>query len=131
MAKKCESYATCTSTVGDHLKSNLIEYDDLVQQVIPLRLEYESLAHDLAKKFNALNRDVEVSLWQLQHFDRITSNLVKQLQQHNIPTLQFLTQNHGIVWKDNSSWPQIYRELETKKIPPKILIEYLKKLVDN
>jgi hypothetical protein len=129
--KNVKVYATCRSTVGDHLRSNFVEYDDLVKRLIPLRVEYENLAHDLAKKFNALNRDIEVSLWQLQHFDRITVHLAKQLQQNNIPVLQFLIQNHGIVWKDNSSWPQIYRELEAKKIPPKILIEYLKNLVEN
>lgn len=129
--KNVKVYATCRSTVGDLLRSNFVEYDDLVKRLIPLKVDYENLAHDLAEQFNAQNRDIEVSLWQLQHFDRITSHVAKQLQQNNIPVLQFLIQNHGIVWKDNSSWPQIYRELETKKIPPKILIENLKSLIEN
>ncbi len=126
--KNVKVYATCRSTMGDHLRSNYIEYDDLVKHLIPLKVEYKNLAKDLSKKFNGSIRDIEVSLWQLQHFGRITSHIVKQLEQNHVPVLHFLIKNHGIIWEDSSSWVQICRDLETKKIPPNILVTHFKYL---
>ena len=121
-------YATCNSTVGDYLRSNSVEYDKLAEQLIPINGEYKDLAINLHKKFHGSQRNIEVSLWQLQLFGRITSNVVKQLHENNIPVIQFLVVNHGIVWKGISSWPQIYRDLETKKLSPVILLEHFKSL---
>ena len=121
-------YAICNSTVGDHLRSNSVEYDKLAELLIPLNREYKDLAINLHKKFHGSQRNIEVSLWQLQLFGRITSSVVKQLHENNIPVLQFLVANHGIVWKGISSWPQIYRDLETKKLSPVILVAHFQSL---
>ncbi len=122
--KDAEVFATCNSTVGDHLRSNSLEYDKLVERLIPIKKEYKRLTIDLHIKFGGSLRDIEVSLWQLQLFDRMTSGIAQQLQNNQIPILQILNSKCGLVLKDKS-WYDIYKELEMKKIPPNLIFNYL------
>lgn len=125
--KDVQVYATCRSTTGDLLRSNPIDFDKLINCLIPLSDGYRNLALLLNRKYGGTLRDIEASLWQLQIFGRITSHITKQLQFNNIPILQYLNAEHGLELKDNS-WSKIYRDLEKKKIPPSIIESFLRSL---
>lgn len=122
-------YATCKSTVEDHLKSNSIEYDNLANHLIPLRADYKDLALKLSKKFGATSRNIEVSLWQLQLFKRVTGNVVMQLQQNNIPIVQFLIKNYSNIRQNSSSWPRMCKIIEETHISPRAIVIYLQTMI--
>lgn len=121
-------YAICQSTTGDHLRSNLLDFDKLVNFLEPINEDYRNLSVLLSQKTGASLRDIEVSLWQLQIFGRMTVHIAKQLQQNNIPIVQYLIEKHGLVFKQDV-WYHWYRDLEEKKISPSIIEEFLRSII--
>lgn len=126
--KGVQVYATCKSTTGDNLCSNPLDFDKLVNFLKPINEDYLNLAVLLSQKTGASQRDVEASLWQLQIFDRMTVHIAKQLQQNNIPIVQYLVDKHGLVIKEDP-WYHWYRDLEEKKINPTVIVGFLREIV--
>lgn len=123
-------YASTTTTIGDKLQSNLIEYDKLADKLIPLNDEYVILAKEISKKLNGHYRDIHISLWQLQIFNRITVHIAKQLNDCNIPVMEFLMKNYGLKF-EKYPWVEWYRPLEEMKIPPGDILNFLTKFLDH
>ncbi|HBD25236.1 hypothetical protein [Flavobacterium sp.] len=123
-------YVKSQSTTGDLIKSNSINYDKLVEFLEPLNQDYYDLSVDVSDKYQCSQRDIEVTLWQLQFFERITVHMVKQLQQNNIPIVQFLINEYHLELKEDL-WYNWYRDLEEKKIPAKVLEDFLKSKIVN
>ena len=122
--KGIKVYATCKSTTGDFILSNSIDYDLLVTFLAPINESYKNLSIILSQKSGGSQRDIEVSLWQLQIFGRITVHITKQLQQNNIPIVQYLIDKHGLINKKDL-WNHWYRDLEEKKIHPSVIEGFL------
>lgn len=122
--------ATCNSSTGDYLRSNNIKFDELIKCLIPLKEEYSHLAKELASKGKGSIRDLEAILWQLQIFDRVTSHVVQQLEQNQIPILKFLNLNYGLIL-NGTDWPRFQRNLESKKVAPSVMIKFLNILINN
>ena len=61
--KEIEVYCTCTSSTGDFLQSNSIQFDELMKFMVPLDEKYKNLAALLSNKTAGSQRDFEVALW--------------------------------------------------------------------
>lgn len=123
--KGIKVFCTCKSTTGDFLQSNSIEFDVLMNFMEPLDEKYKELARLVSKKIGGSQRDIEVSLWQLQIFKRLTVHIAKQLQQNNIPIAQYLIIEHGLIPQEDI-WYHWYKDIEYKQIQPKVIEEFLK-----
>nr|WP_314896906.1 hypothetical protein [uncultured Flavobacterium sp.] len=121
-------YCTCRTSTGDLLQSNSIDFDKLMGFMEPIEENYKNLAVLLSNKTAGSLRDIEVTLWQLQFFKRLTVHIAKQLQYNNIPIAEYLVSEHGLSTHKNI-WVHWYRELEQKKIQPRIIEEFLKSLL--
>jgi|GEM_PF-1866614 len=117
-------YATTRTTIGDELKSNSIEYDKLAEKLTPLNEDYELLAKSISEKLKGHYREVYISLWQLQIFNRLTVHIAKQLNDSGVPILVFLMQDYKLTF-EKYPWGEWYSPLEKMKIPPKALIDFL------
>lgn len=123
-------YATTRTTIGDELKSTSIEYDKLADKLNPLNDEYKNLAKEISEKLHGHYRDVYVSLWQLQLFNRLTTQIAKQLNDCGIPMLEFLINDHKLTF-EKYPWGEWYRPLEEKKIPPSEIVRFLKEFLES
>jgi hypothetical protein len=121
-------YCTCKSTTGDFLQSNSIEFDMLMDFMDPIDEKYKNLAILLSKKTGGSQRDIEVSLWQLQIFKRLTVHVAKQLQYSNIPIAEYLITEHGLIPQKDIlyHWSS---DIEQRQIQPKIIEEFLESLL--
>lgn len=117
-----------TST-GDLLRSNPVDFDVLVNFLIPLNENYKVLSAKIAHKYNIPIRDIEASLWELQLFNRITSHTAKQLTENKIPILEYLISEHNIVLPEGFIWGQLYRDLEKRQISSNTIESFLNTLV--
>ena len=122
--KGIEVYCTCSSSTGDLLQSNSIQFDELMKFMVPIDEKYKNLAAQLSKKTAGSQRDFEVSLWQLQIFKRLTVHIAKQLQYNNIPIAQYLMSEHGLIPQEDI-WYHWYSDIEKKQIQPKDIEEFL------
>ena len=73
-------------------------------------------------------RDIEISLWELQIFNRLTVHIVKQLQSNGIPIAEYLINEHGLIVQEDM-WSHWYRDLENRRIQPSVVEEYLRSLL--
>ncbi|WP_348812740.1 hypothetical protein [Flavobacterium maritimum] len=121
-------YCTCKSTTGDFLQSNSIEFDKLMDFMDPIDEKYKNLAMLLSKKTGGSQRDIEVSLWQLQIFKRLTVHIAKQLQYNNIPIAEYLITGHGLIPQEDI-WYHWYMDIEQKQIQPEVIEEFLESLL--
>ncbi|MGY6744926.1 MAG: hypothetical protein ACXIUQ_19495 [Cecembia sp.] len=117
-------YATSRTTIGDNFKSNTLEYDKLAEKLIPLNDEYRDLARIISEKINGYYREVYVSLWQLQIFNRLTSHIGRQLSNCGIPVIIFLKEQYGLSY-ENDPWYEWDKKLLEIKIPPSNIIAFL------
>lgn len=127
--KDVQVYSRCNSSTGDLLRSNSVDFDVLTKFIEPLNEHYQKLALKLSKKFNGSQRDIEVSLWQLQLFKRITVHIAKQFHNNNIPILEYLVSEQNIVLGEGYFWSQLYSDLEKRKISSNTIESFLKTLV--
>jgi hypothetical protein len=123
-------YATTRTTIGDELKSNSIEYDKLAEKLIPLNEDYELIAKSISEKLAGSFRDVYISLWQLQIFNRLTVHIAKQLNDCGIPILDFLMKDCKLTF-EKYPWGEWYRPLEKMKIPPSEIVSFLKEFLES
>lgn len=121
-------YCTCKSTTGDFLKSNSIEFDKLMEFMDPIEEKYKNLAILLSEKTGGSKRDIEISLWQLQVFKRLTVHIAKQLQYNNIPIAEYLIAKHGLIPQEDI-WYHWYRDIERSQIQPTVVEEFLKSIL--
>lgn len=121
-------YASTTTTIGDKLQSNLIEYDKLVDKLIPLNEDYKNLAKILSEKLNGHYRDIYISLWQLQIFKRLTSHIGKQLNNCGIPMINFLKEQYGLQ-HEKDPWYEWDKKLHEIRIPPSNIIDFLRSFI--
>ncbi|MBN7812766.1 hypothetical protein J0A68_17560 [Algoriphagus sp. H41] len=117
-------FGSFSSTVGDTVKSNHLEFDKLTETLVPLNSEYVILAEKLAKKLKGCYWEVYLSLWQLQIFKRLTVHIAKQLNQCKIPMKEYLINEVGFTF-EKDPWYEWYRPLEEKKIPAVEVVRFL------
>ncbi len=118
-------YCTCNSSVGESLRSNSVDFDKLMEFMEPINENYKNLAVLLSNKTGGLLRDIEISLWELQIFKRLTVHIVKQLQINNIPIVEHLVLVHNLTTQKDL-W---YKDLEERKIRPEIIENFLRSLI--
>mgnify|MGYP003609162823 CR=1 FL=1 len=118
-------YCTCNSSTGDSLRSNSVDFDKLMEFMEPINENYKKLAILLSNKTGGSLRDIEVSLWELQIFKRLTIHIAKQLQFNNIPIFEYLISVQNLS-PQKDSW---YTDLEQRKIQPEIIEGFLKTLL--
>lgn len=121
-------YCICKTTTGDFLQSNSIEFDKLMDFMDLIDEKYKNLALLLSKKTGGSQRDIEVSLWQLQIFKRLTVHIAKQLQFNKIPIAEYLITEHGLIPQEKI-WYHWYSDIEQRKILPKVIEEFLESLL--
>lgn len=126
--KDYQVYCTSKTSTGDFLRSNKIDFDVLVNFLEPINERYKGLAVSLSKKTGGLHRDIEISLWELQIFNRLTVHIVKQLQHNSIPIVEYLIDKHGLIVQEDI-WSHWYRDLEHRKIQPIVVEEFLMSLL--
>lgn len=122
-------YCATITTTGVHLRSSSIDFDKLMSFLEPMKEENKNLSKALAEKTGGSLRDIEISLWQLQLFNRLTVNIVKQLNYNKIPIVRFLVNKHKMELPENNVWQLWYTELEKRQIQPHIVENFLKSLL--
>jgi hypothetical protein len=121
-------YCSSKSSTGDFLRSNSVDFDKLMEFMEPVKQDYKNLAVLLANNTGGSVLEIEISLWQLQIFQRITVHIVKQLHYNNIPIVEYLIEEHKLT-VEKDIWSNWYRELEERKIQPAIIDDFLKRLI--
>lgn len=121
-------YCASKTTTGDFLRSNTVDFDKLMEFMEPINENYKNLAISLSKNSGGSLRDIEVSLWQLQIFKRLTVHIAKQLQHNHIPIAEYLIRDHGLIAQEDL-WFHWYKDLEQRKIQPEIIEDFLKSLL--
>lgn len=121
-------YCTCNSSTGDSLRSSSVDFDKLMEFMEPINENYKNLAVLLSRSAGGSQRDIEVSLWELQIFKRLTVHIVKQLHHNSIPIVEYLIDKHGLIVQGDI-WSNWYRDLEQKQIQPIVVEEFLKSLI--
>lgn len=94
----------------------------------PIDEKYNKLAILLSQKTGGSLKNIQVSLWQLQIFKRLTVHIAKQLQYNNIPIAEYLIKEHGLI-PQNDIWYHWYRDIEQKQIQPRVIEEFLESLL--
>lgn len=124
-------YCATLTTTGVHLRSSSIDFDKLMSFLEPIKEDYKNLSKALSDKTGGSFRDIEISLWQLQLFKRLTIHIVKQLHYNKIPIVKYLVITHQMELpvQVEKVWQVWYSELEKKQIQPQIVENYLKSLL--
>jgi hypothetical protein len=126
--KGAKVYCTTRSTTGDLLQSNSIDFDKLMDILEPISEKYLNLADKLSRKTGGTKRDIEITLWQLQFFGRLTVHIARQFQNNKIPIAEYLIQEHGLNFQKDL-WFHWHHDLEEKKIQPDVIEGYLNRLL--
>lgn len=121
-------YCISKSTTGDLLRSNKVDFDKLMGFLEPLNENYINLATLLAKKTGGSKVELEISLWQLQFFKRLTVHIGKQLQQNNIPIAEYLIGHYGLI-AQKDFWYYSGSVMDQRKIQPNEVEGFLKSLL--
>lgn len=126
--KGVKVHVSSKSSTGDLLRSNSVDFDKLMEFLEPIDEKYIELALLLANKFGSSKRDIEISLWQLQVFKRLTVHIAKQLQYNKIPIAEYLIIEHKLIPQEDL-WFHWYRDIEQRQIQPEVIEIFLKKLL--
>lgn len=124
-------YCATLTTTGVRLRSTSIDFDKLMTFLEPIKADYKNLSKALSEKTGGSLRDIEVSLWQLQLFKRLTIHIVKQLNYNKIPIIRYLAYTHHMEIPEdtNKVWQIWEKELHKREIQPKIVEDFLKSLL--